>query len=347
MSQSLLVSVAAATQSAVEILIARDVPQADAQIIAEKMVAADVRGVDTHGLFCLREYVDCLADRRINPTPNMIVTRRMPWAARIDGDNGMGHLAADKAMRLALESAEAMGIGVTTVFNSNHYGAAGAYTAMAAAQGCIGMGTANAIAVTAPHGAKAPFMGTNPFAFAAPAGKYAPFSLDMATSAGARRSIRKALAEGETIPEGWATDKDGVPTTDPAEAMTGMLLPFGGAKGSGLALAMDILSGVMSGGMFADDVLNNFTNQERGAGNCHFFMAFKVSAFLDEDDFAARMEDDISRLHNLTPMVPGQTVRYPGERGAEVAAARMQQGIPYPKRIVDDLIAMGGGQALA
>jgi len=347
MSETVVVSAAAATAAAVDILTARGVSPADAAIVARNLVAADVRGIDTHGLVCLREYADCVADRRINPQPKMTVTRRMPWATAIDGDNGLGPLAAEAAMDAVLTSAAEIGFGMATVKNSNHYGAAGVYIERAAAAGCIALASANAIAVTAPVGAKAVFFGTNPIAAAVPAGSHAPFLLDMATSEGARRKIRKALAEGRPIPQGWATDKNGVPTTDPAEAMEGMLLPFGGAKGSGLAFLMDILTGVLSGGLFSTDVLNNFTNQERGAGNCHFFLAFQVAAFLDPADFARRMEEEIARLHALPPVAEGDQVRYPGERVARVAEQRAREGIPYAKAIVDDLVAMGGGAHLA
>lgn len=347
MTDTVLVSAEAARRAATAVLVARDVPQAAAEIVARNLVAADERGVDTHGLFCLPEYANAVADRRINPDPEITITKRMPWALSIDGDNGLGPLVAETAVEALLETCEGLGIAVATVKNSNHFGAVGVYIARAAEQGMIAIASANAIAMTAPAGAKARFFGTNPLAAVVPAGKYPPFSLDMATSDGALRKVRKALAEGKSIPVGWANDKDGNPTTDPAAAIDGMLLPFGGAKGSGIAFLLDILTGGLSGGLFSIDVRNNFTNHDRPSGNGHFFLAIKVDAFLDADDFVARMETEIDRLHALPTVAGVDRVRYPGERMAAILAERSANGIPYPKRIIDDLIALGGGDALA
>lgn len=347
MVETVTVSAAAATAAAVDILTARGVPQADAAIVARNLVAADIRGIDTHGLFCLPEYAGSVADRRTDPAPQIAITRRLPWALAVDGGNGLGPLVAEKTMDAVMETVETQGIAVAAVRRSNHYGAAGVYIERAAEKGCIALASANAIAVTAPFGAKARFFGTNPLAAVVPAGRYAPFSLDMATSDGALRKVRKALAEGRQIPQGWATDADGNPTTDPAAAIAGMLLPFGGAKGSGLAFLLDILTGCLSGGLFSIDVRNNFTNHERPSGNGHFFLAFRIDAFLDPADFARRMEAEIDRLHALPPVAGADAVRYPGERMARVVAERTANGIPYSKPLVDELVALGGGAMLA
>lgn len=342
MAETVLVPAETARRVAADILVARGVPQAAAATVARNLVAADLRGIDTHGLFCLTEYANSVADRRINPTPDIQISRRMPWAIAVDGDNGLGPLVAETAVDALLDTADEFGIAVATVKRSNHYGAAAVYIARAAERGMIALASANAIAMTAPTGAKARFFGTNPLAAVVPAGKYAPFVLDMATSDGALRKVRKALAEGRDIPVGWANDKDGNPTTDPAAAIDGMLLPFGGAKGSGIAFLLDILTGGLNGGLFSIDVRNNFTNHDRPSGNGHFFLALKISAFLDEDDFAARMEAELDRLHAL-PTLPGvDRVRYPGERIAAIEADRTAGGIPYAKGIIDSLAALGG-----
>lgn len=346
MTDSVVVSAAAARRAAEAILTARGVPPADAEVVARNLVAADLRGIDTHGLFCLIEYAHAVGDRRINPTPAIAIERTLPWAIRVDGDNGLGPLVAERAMDAVLETVETMGIAMATVRNANHYGAAAVYIERAAEKGCIALASANAIAMVAPVGAKARFFGTNPLAAVVPAGKHPPFVLDMATSDGALRKVRKFLAEGKPIPAGWATDKDGHPTTDAAAAIDGMLLPFGGAKGSGLAYFLDILTGVLNGGLISADVRNNFTNHDRPSGNGHFFMAFKVSAFLDPAEFAARMESQIARLHALPTIAGVERVRYPGERVAAIAAERAADGIPYPRRIVDDLVALGGAAEL-
>ncbi len=341
MSDAVIVSADAARREAAAILVARDVPAPDAEVVARNLVAADLRGIDTHGLFCLREYAEGVADRRIDPTPRIAISRRLPWAIAVDGGNGLGPLVAERTMDAVMETVETQGIAVATVRGSNHYGAAAVYIERAARAGCIALASANAIAMVAPFGAKARFFGTNPLAAAVPAGKYPPFVLDMATSDGALRKVRKALAEGRDIPLGWATDKNGIPTTDPAAAVDGMLLPFGGAKGSGLAYLLDILTGSLSGGLISADVRNNFTNHDRPSGNGHVFLAFKVEAFLDAADFARRMEDQIERLHALPAADGFDAVRYPGERTARIAAERARDGIPLPRHTFDALAALG------
>ncbi|SBW06540.1 putative Malate dehydrogenase [uncultured Alphaproteobacteria bacterium] len=346
MTEPVVVSASAARRAAETILVARGVPPADAEVVARNLVAADLRGIDTHGLFCLIEYAHAVGERRINPTPAIVVERTLPWAIRVDGDNGLGPLVAERTMDAVLETVEQVGIAVATVRDANHYGAAAVYIERAAERGCIALASANAIAMVAPVGAKARFFGTNPLAAVVPAGKYAPFVLDMATSDGALRKVRKFLAEGQPIPAGWATDADGNPTTDAAAAIDGMLLPFGGAKGSGLAYFLDILTGVLNRGLISADVRNNFTNHDRPAGNGHFFLAFKISAFLDPAEFARRMESQIARLHALPTVAGVERVRYPGERVAAIAARRAEEGIPYPRRIVDELVALGGAESL-
>lgn len=343
MVQTVTITERQALDAAVAILTARDVPADDAETTARALVAADLRGIDSHGLACLSDYADALAELRFNPRPELKITHRVPWASSIDGDNGLGPVAADLAMRLALEAADAFGIGAASVKNSNHYGAAGVYALRAAERGCIGLASANAFAITAPFGARAPFFGTNPLAAAVPAGKYPPFLLDMATSAGALRKIRKALAEGTPIPEGWALDADGHPTTDPARAVNGMLLPFGGAKGSGLAMLLDILTGGLSGGLFSIDVLNSFTNRYRPAANCHVFLVLRIDAFTDYDGFIRRMEEMISRLTALPPAPGFDAVGYPGERSAATLARRRAAGIPLSRVVYDRLVELGAG----
>lgn len=333
--------------AAAAILVARGVPVEDARLVAEALVAADLRGIDTHGVACLPDYADALEAGRIAAKPAMTVAHRLPWAATLDAGNGLGPLAAAKGMALVLEAASVYGIGAAAIRRSNHFGAAGVYAARAAADGCVGIVAANASCVAAPHGAKAPLLGTNPLAIAIPAGTRPPLVLDMATSEGSRKKVRKALKEGRTIPAGWALDADGRPTTDPDAALKGVMLPFGGAKGSGLSLIVDVLSGVLSGAEFGGRVLSVTTNTERESGNGHFMLAFKVSAFMTETDFAARMADELSRLAALPPADGFAAVTYPGERSGEKLAKRRAGGIPVPADLLDKLIALGGGTVLS
>jgi L-2-hydroxycarboxylate dehydrogenase (NAD+) len=338
------IPVALARNAAIDILVARGVPAVDAGKVADSLIAADLRGIDTHGLACLKDYVQALEENRIAATPSFRIDQRFPWASRLDADNGLGPLAAWEGMTLAIGSAERFGIGATGVTRSNHFGAAGVYAAMAAERGCIGIVAANASAVAAPHGATKPMLGTNPLAIAIPAGRFAPVVLDMATSEGSRKKVRKALEDGSEIPSGWALGPDGKPTTDPAQALKGVMLPFAGAKGSGLSLIVDILAGVLTGAAFGGQVLSVMTNQERESGNGHFMLAFKASAFLEQTAYTHRIEEEIERLHALPPATGFDAVTYPGERSARVRADRSALGIPMTEARIEALVALGGGR---
>ncbi|MBE0532690.1 MAG: Ldh family oxidoreductase [Rhodospirillales bacterium] len=342
MSDTVLVAAKTVEGAIGEVLRRRGVPEADARAAACGLVGANLRGVDTHGLSCLPDYAKALDEKRLKATPAMTVERRLPWAATLDADNGLGPVAATRAMELALESADRLGVGAVAVRRSNHFGAAGVYAAMAAERGCVGIVTANASSVCAPFGAAVPLLGTNPLAVAVPAGRYPAFVLDMATSEGSRKKVRKALAEGKTIPSGWALGPDGRPTTDPQAALDGVMLPFGGVKGAGVTLLMDILSGVLTGAEFGGRVLSVMTNQERESGNGHFVLAFKVSAFMPDEEFRARMDEEIARLKALPPAAGFDEVMYPGEREWRIEAERSAKGIPLPRSLVKEVVALGG-----
>ncbi len=342
MSEMVRVTAETVERAIAEVLVRRDVPAADADAAARGLVGANLRGVDTHGLACLPDYAKALDEKRLKAVPAMTVDRRLPWAATLDADNGLGPVAAMRAVDLALEAVGRVGIGAVAVRRSNHFGAAGVYAAMVAERGCVGIVTANASSVCAPFGAAAPMLGTNPLAVSVPAGRHPAFVLDMATSEGSRKKVRKALAEGKAIPAGWALGPDGRPTTDPQAALDGVMLPFGGVKGSGLTLLMDILSGVLTGAEFGGRVLSVMTNQERESGNGHFLMAFKVSAFMAEADFRARMDEEIARLKALPPAEGIEQVMYPGEREWKIAEERRRTGIPVPGPLVREVVALGG-----
>lgn len=342
MADLLRVRAATVEKAIEEVLLRRGVPVIDAAAAARGLVGANLRGVDTHGLSCLPDYARALDDKRLKAAPAMTVERRLPWSVALDADNGLGPVAAMRAVDLALETVGQIGIGAVAVRRSNHFGAAGVYAAMMAEQGCIAIVTANASAVCAPFGALAPMLGTNPLAVAVPVGRHPAFVLDMATAEGSRKKVRKALAEGKSIPAGWALDPDGKPTTDPQAALDGVMLPFGGVKGSGLTLLMDILSGVLSGAEFGGRVLSVMTNQERESGNGHFLLAFKVSAFMEEETFRNRMDEEIARLKALPPAEGFDEVMYPGEREWKIAEERKRTGIPLPGPLVDTIIELGG-----
>ena len=227
---------------------ALDVPSADAEEVAHLMAQADLLGYDTHGSFRLRQYVNRLRDGGNNPQPNIQVVSENAATAIVDGDNGLGHLAMNRAVDVAIEKARQSGIGWVGVRNGNHAGPASLYVNRIAEADMIGLmaavGSANHVA---PFGGLELLLGTNPLAIAVPAGSSAPFVLDMATTAAAAGKIKVLAQRGDPMPEGWMVDRKGNPLTDPARQSEGLLLPIGGAKGYGLAMAIGLLAGTLNG----------------------------------------------------------------------------------------------------
>jgi len=337
MSEPKLLSITQLKDFVIKVLAAVKVPEPQAKDVAEAMVFAHLRGFDTHGIPCLPGYVECLQENRINPQADHKFEQLSPWSGRLDADNSLGAVAATRAMNEALRMAEEIGIGAVTVKRSNHFGAAGAYARLALPHDCIAFVAANSAAVTAPFGAAEPYLGTNPLAIAVPAGEEADYLLDMATSEGSRKKIRKALAEKQQIPPGWAIDSDGNPTTDPAKALEGVMLPFGGPKGSGITLLADLLSGVLSGGNFGKAVRSVYSNQEQECGTGHFVLVMKVTSFMPVVEFKQRMDEQFAAIRNLKPAAGFAEVSYPGDRETRLEKERAAQGIPIREPVFGDI----------
>lgn len=341
MLQPILISRKDLSEFIVSVLERLDVPAADAKVVSRCMVFAHLRQFDTHGLPCLAGYVECLEQGRIKSRPNITVERPMPWTIRLDADNSLGHIAAHRAMTLAVEAADQLGVGAAVVRRSNHFGAASCYSTLALPSDCIGIVTSNAMTVAAPFGALEPFLGTNPLSVAVPTFKAPPFVIDMATSEGSRKKVRQALSQGVPLPPGWALDKNGNPTTDPKAALEGVMLPFGGMKGSAITLLSDILSGVLSGAEFGGRVLSVLTNQDRESGNGNFMLALKVDAFMPAQQFKARMDEELSRLRALRPAKGVKEVIYPGYKEHFTEISRKEQGIPLAVSVVEEARLIG------
>jgi LDH2 family malate/lactate/ureidoglycolate dehydrogenase len=326
---------------------AEGLPQADAMVVAESLVSANLRGVDTHGVARVPAYVERFRTRLVEPAPTIAVEARMPWAVAVDGGNGMGPVVAHRAMAEAVQRAERLGIGAATVRRSNHYGMASFYALQAVPHGCIGVSLSPASRSLAPFGSREPLFGTNPIAVAVPAGRHAPWVMDMATSVAARGHIRLAARHGEPIPEGWALDAEGRPTTDAEAAMAGVMLPFSGVKGSAIAMLVDILGGVLSGSAFAGEIRDMNTDFEAPQDVGHFFLAMKIEAFMAPAEFAARMEEAIARLKALQPAAGFTEVLYPGEPEARKEADRRANGIPLSSQVGAALAEAAGAAGLA
>ncbi len=318
------------------------VPEEDARTTSRLLVAADLRGIDSHGVVSLVPfYVRGIREARINPRPDIKLVTRTAAAAVMDGDRGLGFVVGDRAMRQAMALAEEAGVGAVTVRNSTHFGAACVYTMIALERDMIGIAMTNPNPEVVPPGASRPGVGTNPIAVAVPAGRYAPFALDMATSVVASGKLRKAQLEGRGIPAGWAMDNEGKPVTDPAKRVSGEggLLPLGGSpelgawKGFGLGVLVEILCGVLSGA--SASILRNVP-----IASDHFFAALRISSFLPVETFKESMDRMIDSLKAL-PRLPGvDRITLAGELEAEIAGDRRARGIPlHPKtlREIQDL----------
>ena len=290
-----------------------DVPAEAARETASCLVKADLRGVDSHGMVRLPVYCRRVQAQVVKARPDIRVIPVGGAAALVEGDNGLGPVVASRAMDAAIDLATEHGTGFVGVRHSNHFGPAAYYVEKAVERGCIGLAISNAPPNMAPFGGRLRFLGTNPVAVGIPAGDEAPLIFDAATSVVARGKIIVAAHAREPIPEGWAIDPDGYPTTDAELALAGAVLPFGGAKGSAISLIIDILCGVMTGAAFASQ-LSTLEDLSTVQNVGHVVAAVRVDLFLPADAFRARM-DAILRMLKASPPAPGAAGRVlvPGE----------------------------------
>jgi L-2-hydroxycarboxylate dehydrogenase (NAD+) len=322
-------------------------PEADATVVAASLLHADLIGVSTHGVARLPSYAERLRRGIVNKTPSINVETKTAWSAVIDADNAMGAVAADRAVTVARRLTDGTGIGAVTVRGSNHFGAAGYYARALSGDDRVGICLSPASKSLAPFGSQEPLLGTNPWSISVPAGKYAPWIMDMATSVAARGHIRIAAKEGKPIPEGWALDGEGRPTVDAVQALRGVMLPFAGPKGSALAMMVEILGGVMAGSGFAGGIRDMNFDFEAPQDVGHFFMCWKIEAFMDLAHFNSRMEILVERMKALKPAAGVSEVMYPGEIEARTAQANRLCGIAIKPEIAEGLRELGEGLGLA
>lgn len=317
-----------------------DVPPDAARRVAGCLLLAELRGVDSHGLIRLPVYARRIQANVVKARPQIRVERRFAAVALVDGDNGLGPVVGSRAMETALELAESAGVGFVGVRGSNHFGAAAFYLEQALERRYIGCSISNAPPNMAACGGKVRFLGTNPMAVAIPAGKDRPLIFDASSSVVARGKIIVAAHRNEPIPEGWAIDPEGVPTTDARAALAGAVLPFGGPKGSAISLIIDILSGVLTGASFALH-LNTLENLGAVQNLGHVFAALRTDLFLPAGEFERRM-DEILGMLKASPPAPGvPRVLAPGELELDREARNRELGIPLVDEVVAQLVDLG------
>jgi L-2-hydroxycarboxylate dehydrogenase (NAD+) len=311
-------------------------PEADAAVVADALVQANLRGLDSHGVARLPVYCERLRRRCVNPRPQMKLEHATAVAARLDGDDGMGFVVGRRAMKEALAMAGVYGLGLVLVHRSTHYGMGALYVRQAIEAGFVALAFTNSSPAMAAWGGRSAFLGASPFAAGAPAAGE-PFVLDMAMTVTARGKIRLAAQRGEPIAEGLALDSDGRPTTDARAAMAGVLLPFGGMKGSGLSLLMEVLCGVLTGAAFGGEVKNPYGDFSGPQNVGHFFLAIKPDLFMPRAQYEARMAALAART-KACPRVPGcDEILLPGEPEARTAAERARLGIPITADVLQAL----------
>lgn len=321
----------------------------DAKLATDVLVAADLRGVDSHGVARLANYVRLWEAGRINPTPNIKILYETPSTATIDADAGLGLVVAPKAMEIAIEKAKNVGTGWVSVKNSNHYGIAGYHAMMALEHDMIGMTMTNASPLVSPTFSTEKMLGTNPIAVAIPANKQPPFVADFATATSANGKLEILQRKGELAPVGWVQDEEGHPSTDPEVLKKGgALLPLGSDrlhsshKGYCLGSIVDIFSAVLSGagfGPWAPPAVSFLPMPEDpvGEGLGHFLGAMRIDGFRPADEFKQNMDTWIERFRTAETTDESPKVLIPGDPERKMEAERSATGIPINEKVVADM----------
>lgn len=308
----------------------------DAQVMADIMVEADLRGVHSHGIARLPIIVERIRKGLINVRPKLQLIRENDAVFVLDADNGLGPVAGVKAMRLAIEKARKFGIAMGVVRRTNNIGICAYYAIMGAQNDQIGIVGSNAAKSMAPFGGAERVIGTNPIAIAVPAKRYNPIVLDMATSIVAYGKIQLAKKEGKKIPAEWALDEEGKPTTDPEKALRGSVRPIGGYKGYGLAIIIEILAGVLSGSAILKEVGNIFElDRVQGLGN--FFISIDVGHFTDSEKFKARIDELIETIKSSRKAPGFAEILLPGELEWRTREENVENGVPVPTKVFQEL----------
>lgn len=336
-----------------DIFIAWGMDEEGAATVAELLVETDLRGIDSHGVSMLPMYEQMVQARTLNMRPCVAVERDTPVLALLNADAGLGHPVARQAMALACDKAAAQGIGIVSVYNSHHFGAAGLYAEMASSRGLLGFITSStrSVAVIPTRGA-VPMLGTNPIAFAAPATRNPPFVLDIATSTVAVNKVKVYALNDKALPQGWVVDSQGRHVTDASAALklcveqvAGGLLPLGGTsetgghKGYGLAMFAQILGSTLAGGSFSP--LRKVRQGAQVPDNIgHFCMAIDPKAFRGVGAFESDMDDIIDVLHGMPPTNAAEPVQVAGDPERAARAERLRGGIPMPETLIAQLRAI-------
>ena len=320
----------------IAILKGLDAADHEAKLVADCLVQAEMRGIDTHGVHFLRLLSDRIDARMIRIPTEVEVVRENGATSVLDGGNGLGQVAAHRAMRMSIQKAKELGMGLSLIRNTNHIGILAFYTLMAAEEGMVGLAMSNSAPSMSPWGGADPFFGTNPISIAIPCGSEPPVVLDMSSSVVARGKIRKAQRMKESIPLGWALDQEGSPTTDPDAAMKGTLLPIGGPKGYGLALMIDVLAGLLSGSQYGPKV-KTFHQPLGPTGIGVLTMAVDIEKLMPLNLFKQLMDSHVESIKKSKKAKGVSRIYLPGEIEHEKEKKSLADGIELNESVVSDL----------
>ncbi|MBS7608706.1 Ldh family oxidoreductase [Candidatus Bathyarchaeota archaeon] len=327
-----------------DVLAAYGVPEEDSRIVADVLVTADLMGIESHGVQRLRRYTVGIQVGSVNPKAKPSVVRESASTVLVDGNSGLGQVVAYNAMEIAIKKAAEVGVSVVGVRNSHHFGIAGYYALQAIQRNMIGMVMTNSEALVAYTHTVGRNVGTNPIAVGFPAKKPPPILFDAATSVVPIGKIEVYAKEGKKIPLGWAISNEGKPLDDPKEVLAkkGAILPlggfgedFGGHKGAGLALVVDVLCGVLTGANYGKNVKH--TTEKEPANVGHFMIAIDIDKITPINTFLDRIEDYKSYVKNLARISENIEVWIPGEKAWLTMETRKKIGIPLHKNILKEL----------
>ncbi|MCS2609760.1 Ldh family oxidoreductase [Halomonas dongshanensis] len=309
----------------------------DAETVTDVLIHADLRGHASHGLTRIPIYAERIHAGVVNAHPDIQVHRPSPAFLMVDADNAPGPVASLAAVEAAIETAKKQGVCACVVAHSNHNGPGSYYAEKAIEANCIFIGMTNAPPSMAVFGGREAVIGTNPFTFGSPVQNAPALVLDMATSVVARGKIVESAKRKESIPDGWALDREGKPTTDAQAAEQGVVLPFGGPKGSAMAIMGETLCGVLAGGRFAGSMGNLYSDFERPQDIGHFFLIIDTSRTHLDSDYAKRVSQLRDELKTSAPADGVSQIKMPGEVEYERSIHASERGILLPPNVVTDL----------
>ncbi|MCD6248141.1 MAG: Ldh family oxidoreductase [Hadesarchaea archaeon] len=304
----------------------------EARITAEVLAEADLRGFGSHGILRLPYILRALRRGTIIPNAKMRVIRETPSTALLDGGHGLGHPVAVRAMKLAIKKAKKTGVSAVAVRNTNHFGIAGYYAQLATDENLIGIVTTTTDPLVCPWGGAEPVIGTNALSVGIPAEPH-PVLLDMAMSSAARGKLVEARKKGEKIPENWAIDSEGRPTTDPAKALKGALLPFGGVKGYALAVILEILAGPLGGSAAGKEVHGTLEPISGFSTKGDFMMAIDPLVFGPLEEFKTRVRRFLDEIKASRKAKGVREILLPGEPEFRTRDRHLIEGIPVADEV--------------